>query len=54
MDYLKKSGNTYIFGENKLGVGRENAKQFLKQNPEVLETIKQGVWNKVHELEATR
>ncbi len=32
---VAKSGNTYSFGEVKLGVGRENAKNFLKDNPKV-------------------
>lgn len=29
---ITKSGNSYSFGESKLGVGRENAKTFLKDN----------------------
>ena len=32
---ITKSGNSYSFGESKLGVGRENAKTFLKDNPKV-------------------
>jgi len=36
---ITKSGNTYSFGEHKLGVGRENAKTFLKDNPKVAEQI---------------
>src|SRR5258708_801765 len=32
---ITKSGNSYSFGESKLGVGRENAKIFLKDNPKV-------------------
>src|SRR3989338_6912909 len=30
---VAKTGNTYGFGDVKLGVGRENAKTFLKDNP---------------------
>jgi recombination protein RecA len=28
---IEKSGNTYLFGEEKFGVGRENAKDYLRQ-----------------------
>lgn len=38
-----KTGNSYIFGETKLGVGRENAKTFLRENPKVAEEIKKKV-----------
>ena len=36
---IEKTGNTYNFGDNKLGVGRENAKTFLKENPKVAQEI---------------
>lgn len=36
---ITKSGNSYIFGEDRLGVGRENAKQFLREDPKVASTI---------------
>jgi recombination protein RecA len=36
---IKKNGNTYSFGEVKLGVGRENSKLFLKEHPEVFGDI---------------
>lgn len=32
---IKRSGTTYSFGETKLGVGVENTKRFLKENPDV-------------------
>ncbi len=37
---LTKSGNTVSFGETKLGVGRENCRMFLKQNPKVLAEVR--------------
>jgi recombination protein RecA len=40
---VKKLGNSYAFGENKLGVGRENAKAFLRQNPKIMKDIKKGI-----------
>lgn len=43
---ISKNGNTYALGETKLGVGRENAKAFLKENQEVLETVDRQVREK--------
>jgi len=40
LEVIKKSGSTIMFGEQKLGVGMEQSKQFLRENPEVLEKIK--------------
>lgn len=36
---LEKSGSWYIYGEEKLGQGAENARQYLKDNPEVANEI---------------
>jgi recombination protein RecA len=44
---VTKSGNTFSVGENKLGVGREAAKQFLRENPKLITEIKKSVWEKV-------
>ncbi|OGY51022.1 MAG: recombinase RecA [Candidatus Buchananbacteria bacterium RIFCSPLOWO2_01_FULL_56_15] len=44
---IAKSGNTYSFSDQKLGTGRENAKQFLRENPKVIAEIKKQVWQKV-------
>ncbi|NMA85055.1 MAG: recombinase RecA [Epulopiscium sp.] len=35
VDIVNKSGAWYSYGDVRLGQGRENAKQFLKENPEV-------------------
>ncbi len=40
---ITKSGNSYSFGEVKLGVGRENAKTFLRQDKELMNKIKSQV-----------
>ncbi len=37
---LEKRGNSYIFGEQKLGVGRETAKQFLRDNKDILAALR--------------
>ena len=39
LDVIKKSGAWYSFGDERLGQGRENAKDFLKENPEVCQAI---------------
>lgn len=36
---VKKSGSWYTYGDEQLGQGRENAKQYLIDNPEALEAI---------------
>ncbi len=41
---VAKSGNTYSYGETKLGVGRENAKSYLKENPKIIKEIREKVW----------
>ena len=43
---IAKSGNTYSFGDVKLGVGRENAKNFLKDNPKIAKEIEKAVRTK--------
>lgn len=40
---LKKSGNSYSYGDEKLGVGRETAKEYLTGNPKLIEKIKKEV-----------
>ena len=40
---VKKSGAFFSYGDVRLGQGRENAKQYLNQNPELAEEIEQQV-----------
>ncbi len=40
---IEKSGAWFAYGGERLGQGRENAKQFLKENPEVYKTIEDRV-----------
>ena len=44
---IQKSGNSYSYGEEKLGVGREKAKQHLKEHPKLLKQIEQDIWKAV-------
>ncbi len=46
---IKKSGNSYTFGEEKLGVGRETAKKYLRENPKIMDTIKKAIYKKAGE-----
>ncbi|MCL2571291.1 MAG: recombinase RecA [Defluviitaleaceae bacterium] len=39
LDLVKKSGSWYSYGETRLGQGRENAKQYLKEHPEIIHEI---------------
>jgi recombination protein RecA len=49
---INKSGNSYNFGEEKLGVGREKVKEFLKANPKMMKEISKQVWEAVERGEA--
>jgi recombination protein RecA len=40
---VEKSGTWFAFGGDRLGQGRENVKQFLKENPAVFKTIEDRV-----------
>jgi recombination protein RecA len=39
LDVIEKRGSFYSYGELRLGQGRENCKQFLRENPELAEEI---------------
>jgi len=39
IDLVKKSGAWYSYNDNRLGQGRENAKLFLKENPDIAKDI---------------
>ena len=39
MGVLRKSGAYYLYGETRLGQGRENARTFLKSNPAIAQEI---------------
>jgi len=48
-EVIAKSGNSYVFGEEKLGVGREAAKQFLRDNAKSANAILKAIKVKVKE-----
>lgn len=43
LDIVQKSGAWYSYDGERLGQGRENAKQFLKENPDMLDEIHQAI-----------
>lgn len=43
LDIVDKSGAWYSYAGDRLGQGRENAKQFLKENPQIAEAIEQKI-----------
>jgi recombination protein RecA len=52
MGILKKSGAFYSFGETRLGQGRENAKEFLRQNQDVRDALEQRIRASVADFQA--
>lgn len=45
-DIINKSGAWYSYNNNKIGQGRENAKQYLSENPEMFDEINQKIREK--------
>jgi len=43
---VKKAGNTFSFGETKLGVGETTAKEFLKANPKIVGDLRKQILEK--------
>ncbi len=44
---IAKSGNSYSFGEEKLGLGRETVKEYLRQNPKTQKAIRREIEKKI-------
>ena len=45
---IKKSGAWYSYGDQKIGQGREKAKDFLKENPDIYEEIKEKIVQEIY------
>jgi len=50
-EVITKKGNSYSFGEEKLGVGREAAKKTLKDNPKLFKEISKEIYKKIKTME---
>jgi recombination protein RecA len=46
-EVVQKSGAWFAYGDERLGQGRENAKQFLKENDEVRGRILADIYEKL-------
>lgn len=51
-DIINKSGAWYSYGDNRIGQGRENARKFLIDNPDITEEIYERVRKEVLNLPA--
>src|SRR6266545_4162849 len=43
MGIVKKAGAHFSYGETKIGLGRENAKEFLRQHPELMGALERDI-----------
>jgi recombination protein RecA len=43
MDIIAKSGTWYSYNDNRLGQGRENVKQYLREHPELTKEIEDKI-----------
>ncbi len=48
-DIMKKSGAWFSYGETRVGQGRENTKQYLKDNPDIANEIETKIRAKIEE-----
>ena len=46
-DLVQKSGSFFSYGELRLGQGRNNSKQFLRENPKIADEIEEKIFAKV-------
>lgn len=53
LNIVKKGGAWYSYNEMKLGQGRDNSKEFLKNNPEIMAEIEQLIKDKEKDLVMT-
>jgi recombination protein RecA len=44
IDVIQKAGSWYSYGETKLGQGKENARQFLVDNPDIADEVELAVF----------
>ena len=50
LDLVQKSGSWYSMGETRIGQGRDSAKQYLRDNPEVAEKLEADIRRDFHKL----
>ena len=47
---VEKSGSWFSYDSVRIGQGRENAKTFLKENPEMMERLEQAIRGKTDQV----
>lgn len=52
LDIVEKSGSWYKYNEQRIGQGKENAKKFINEHPEIMEEIEARVKQKIKEKQA--
>ncbi len=51
LEVIKKAGNSYSFGEVKLGVGRENARRSLKSDTKLMKEVRKEIIKQIRSKE---
>lgn len=54
LDIINKSGSWFSYGETRIGQGRENVKQYLKNNPEIMKEIEDKIRANADKLVKTK
>ncbi|NMA79257.1 MAG: recombinase RecA [Clostridiales bacterium] len=49
---IKKSGSWYSYKDLRIGQGRDRAKQFLTENPDIMKEIEEGIMASINESDA--
>ena len=50
LDFVQKSGSWYSMGETRIGQGRDAAKEYLRQNPDVAAALEANIRRDFHKL----
>ena len=54
LDIIQKSGSWFSIGEERIGQGRDNARKYLMDNPEVADRIEKQVRENMWKLQGSR
>jgi recombination protein RecA len=54
LNIINKSGSWFSYGDNRIGQGRENVKEYLKDNPEVMEEVEAKIRANADKLVKTK
>ncbi|NMB30458.1 MAG: recombinase RecA [Clostridiales bacterium] len=49
---IKKSGSWYSYKDLRIGQGRDRAKEFLTENPDIMKEVEEGIMTKINESDA--